>query len=790
MAPPDSQCLSMSHSSDTTTSICCRFELDRERPRLDFLKQFNHTVIFSATTLFSLFRSLGRLITSLPRGRDLLQKYIDIISEQLKAGYIEPVRQALLNLEYASNLSRNVIAELRIEVTKISLSLPRLVNITDYTLPALCLFLKNKQWESALLKEFSTTDSEFTSIKVARYLVIKEHLTEAPNLKFKIPPHLQTYEDQDGLVRDRRQIESPVLPQDCHCHCQILIYNEHRLADLLVAETRSFNGHLPENYTRAVIRTKYWIPHDAVVVNRVIEKCVPCKRGVHGLPFAYPYSSILPHCRTTPSKPFSKVELDYMSPISYTRDDDTTYGTAHVLIYTCLTTRATVLRVVPDNTALKYILTLKMIFREVGVPTDIYSDNALTFLLGAKVMSRDITAMESSQTLTAFLANQTITYRRITPLAPWQGGIYERVVGLVKHQLDKETRARVLDYHSLLYLVSGAQAMVNNRPLIPHSRKPGDLIALRPIDFLLPGVMLEIPTSPSPTELPPGSTEANLRQHLEKLEESLEHMWKIWSVGYLNFLREALHKNRHCSLLLPKVGQSVIIYTNLIKRHKWPLGLIVEVHESPRDGAIRSATVLCCGKRLTRPVCHLIPLEVETLYSQTGPMSSDTDSSNHQPPTPASSNPLEPSRLPLPTPATLDTSTKVAPEMFPQNTMPNIAEARPDRRPRSTGSNPTASVDDHEEFEDCLDHLSPMTVRLLPRDFHTFRWDAPELLTSRQDTADTRSLSPPTPGNVAKHAPKYMISATHRFYDTLYTAPTLSEYHRSFVLHSLSFKTI
>ncbi|PIC25454.1 hypothetical protein B9Z55_018380 [Caenorhabditis nigoni] len=787
MAPPDSQCLCMRHSSDTTTSICSRFELDRERLRLDFLKQFNHTVIFSATTLFTLFRSLGRLITTLPRGCDLLPKYIDIISEQLKAGYIEPVTQEMLNLECASNLSRNVIAELRIEVIKITLSLPRLVNIMDHTLSALCLFLKNIQWESALMKEFSSADLEITKIKVARYLVIKEHPTEAQNLKFKIPSYLQTYEDQDGLVRVRRQIESPVLPQEADS--QFLIYNEHRLADLLVAETHSFNGHLPENYTQAVIRTKYWIPHDAVVVNWVIGKCVPCKRG-NGLPFAYPYSSILPHCRTTPSKPLSKVGLDYMVPLLYIRDDDTTYGTVHVLIYTCLTTRATMLRVVPNNTTLKYILTMKMIFREVGVSTDIYSDNALTFLLGAKVMSRDITAMEYSQTITAFLANQDITYHRITPLAPWQGGIYERVVGLVKHQLDKETRARVLDYHSLLYFVSGAQAMMNNRPLIPHSHKPGDLIALRPIDFLLPGVMLEIPTSPSPTGLPPGSTEANLRQHLEKLEESLEHMWKIWSVGYLNFLREALHKNRRCSLLLPKVGQLMIIYKNLFKRHKWPLGLIVEVHESPRDGAIRSDTVLCCGKRLTRPVCHLIPLEVETLYCQTDSMSSDIDSSNHQPPTPASSNPLESTRLPLPTPATLDTSTKVAPEMSSQNIMPNIAEARPDRRPRSTGSNPTASVDDHEEFEDCLDHLSPMTVRLLPRDFRPFRWDAPEMLTSRQDTADTRSLSPPTPGNVAKHAPKYMISATHRFYDTLYTAPTLSEYHRSFILHSLSFKTI
>lgn len=55
----------------------------------------------------------------------------------------------------------------------------------------------------------------------------------------------------------------------------------------------------------------------------------------------------------------------------------------------------------------------------------------------------------------------------------------------------------------------------------------------------------------------------------------------------------------------------MLINTNLLRRQKWPLGLIVEVLKS-RAGEIRSAIVRCRGKLYKRAVCQLIPLEVES----------------------------------------------------------------------------------------------------------------------------------------------------------------------------------
>ncbi|CAR99471.1 Protein CBG26948 [Caenorhabditis briggsae] len=64
----------------------------------------------------------------------------------------------------------------------------------------------------------------------------------------------------------------------------------------------------------------------------------------------------------------------------------------------------------------------------------------------------------------------------------------------------------------------------------------------------------------------------------------------------------------------PKVGQVVLINTNLVRCHKWPLGIITKVFHS-KEG-IRTAVVKCKGKLYERSVCHLIPLEIESVESQ------------------------------------------------------------------------------------------------------------------------------------------------------------------------------
>ncbi|ULT84786.1 hypothetical protein L3Y34_013460 [Caenorhabditis briggsae] len=249
-----------------------------------------------------------------------------------------------------------------------------------------------------------------------------------------------------------------------------------------------------------------------------------------------------------------------------------------------------------------------------GTPKVIYSDNAATFRLGEKLINEDIRTHEPSESLTSFLADREIDFIYITPLSPQQGGVYERIVGLVKHQLQKELGKTLLDFHSLRCVLAGTETMINSRLLTPHMRNTDDMVALRPIDFQLPGVLLELPTNKIPFDPKRSTTENRTRENLQKLDAVEEKLWESWALGYLLHLRESKHKNKRCSTLKPKVGQVVLINTNLVRRHKWPLGIITKVFHS-KEG-IRTAVVKCKGKLYERSVCHLIPLEIESVESQ------------------------------------------------------------------------------------------------------------------------------------------------------------------------------
>lgn len=545
-------------------------------------------------------------------------------------------------------------------------SLRKLVKSVYFVLKALTKFLKNKKWQSKTMQQFSSSTSIIEQLKMSRRLIILEHYKDC--LFRKLPLTLVDTNDgtvelsEDGLYRVTSHVDSPVLPREAHR--PIYIHDKHPLAILIALETHEINGHLPVQYTRSLLRTKYWFPRDGTLISKVIANCFTCKTA-NGPPFKYPFSKVLHESRTTPSKPFARVGLDYLGPIPFKKDDGITFGKAYVLIYTCLNTRGAMLRLVPDATTEKYILALKMIFGEVGVPEEIYSDNAPTFKLGHAVINDDILDFEHSQSLTTFIAARDITCHTITPLAPWQGGIYERVVQMVKRHLHKVCGSQVFDYYTLIYVVSGAQTMVNNRPLMPHARSPSDMIAVRPIDFICPGVMIETP----PTAIREGakysSTEQSLRAHLSNLEETLDRLWKMWSYGYLMHLKRNMHRGRKCSTLKPAVGQIVMIETEMVKRHKWPLGIIVKVLESKKDSEIRSAVVRCRGKEYLRPVCHLIPLETEEPLNP--PVYTDENG------TTVNVNDYK-STPQLPTAAIFDTEAHFAPELFPQEVFPNICE--------------------------------------------------------------------------------------------------------------------
>ena len=61
------------------------------------------------------------------------------------------------------------------------------------------------------------------------------------------------------------------------------------------------------------------------------------------------------------------------------------------------------------------------------------------------------------------------------------------------------------------------------------------------------------------------------------------------------------------------VGDIVLVVDERCPRSSWPLGRIVDVHESPHDGLVRSVTLKTGASLLERPIDKIVLLEsVET----------------------------------------------------------------------------------------------------------------------------------------------------------------------------------
>ncbi|PIC32453.1 hypothetical protein B9Z55_012775 [Caenorhabditis nigoni] len=277
--------------------------------------------------------------------------------------------------------------------------------------------------------------------------------------------------------------------------------------------------------------------------------------------------------------------------------------------------------VVPDNTAVSYVTALESIFSQRGVPQYIYSDNARTFRLGHDIINSNIEAHQPSSQLVKLLADKSVNFRYITPLSPWQGGVYERIVGITKKQLRKEIGRATLTFFQLHSVIKRVEGIINSRPLTRSSKESNDVPTIRPIDFLLPAVLLEVPNAAyngediNPFQPPTvNQTEAETRQHLQKLDQVLAKIWSTWASSYLLMQRENAERNERFSRVPPKVGQIVLVSTEKVTRPYWPLGRIVKVNGKP--GQIRTVEVLFEGAVKARAVNQLIPLEIDPDYEQ------------------------------------------------------------------------------------------------------------------------------------------------------------------------------
>ena len=215
-----------------------------------------------------------------------------------------------------------------------------------------------------------------------------------------------------------------------------------------------------------------------------------------------------------------------------------------------------------------------------------------------------------------FVSHSGIKWSFIIELAPWMGGFYERLVGLVKRALHKSLGRNLLKETQLQTLLKEIESVINSRPLVYVGDDIESNITLTPGNFLTMNPNIGVPEfeydQDDPDFNPYESSTDRLLFIWKKRQKLLNVFWKIWRDEYLLSLREqrksVLKSGRIISDTSPNIGDVVLLKDD-VPRCCWNMGKIVNLVTS-KDGNIRSAKVkLHTGRVVGRPLSILFPIE-------------------------------------------------------------------------------------------------------------------------------------------------------------------------------------
>ena len=371
----------------------------------------------------------------------------------------------------------------------------------------------------------------------------------------------------------------------------------HYVAELIVRYVHEWDSkHSGREYTLSKVRQKYWIPQGRSLVNKILQRCVVCKklRGKAGVQ----RMADLPSDRITPDNPpFTYTGVDCFGPfyVKRGRSQVKRYG----CLFTCLTMRAIHLEVLHSMDADSFINAVMRFTARRGVPKVIRSDNGTNFVGGNKELQQSIAKWNESNKLKEHLLIKQIKWIFNPPAASHMGGVWERQIRTVRRVLDIVLKDQVLDDERLDTMFCEVESIVNSRPITPVSNDPKDLNPLTPNDLLIQGQCY----SSSPGVFSKEDIYTRRWRHVQLLADKF---WKRWVKEYLPTLQlRSKWKDAKDNL---KENDVVIMIDENMPRKKWCLGRLEKVFPG-KDGLVRSVQVKTQHNTFTRPVDKLCLIE-------------------------------------------------------------------------------------------------------------------------------------------------------------------------------------
>jgi hypothetical protein len=232
-----------------------------------------------------------------------------------------------------------------------------------------------------------------------------------------------------------------------------------------------------------------------------------------------------------------------------------------------------------------------------GIPSEMTSDNGKNFVAGEKELRKLITSLDHE----SIINNTSIVWKFNPPYSPHHGGVFETMIKAAKRAMYSQLKNADFTDEELLTAITGAEAMLNSRPITYRSANPDDINPLTPNHFLhgqLGGKFAP--------EVQAEKTTVNRRW--KYVQQILGHFWRRWIKEWIPSIGKRNKWTKREQNL--KVGDIVVVMMPDVERMKWPLGRIEEAIEG-KDGNVRKVKVLVKEKVYTRGLNTIYPLKLE-----------------------------------------------------------------------------------------------------------------------------------------------------------------------------------
>ena len=402
---------------------------------------------------------------------------------------------------------------------------------------------------------------------------------------YKLDPVLE-----DGVLRVGGRLSKAAMPEEAKR--PIILPKHIHVSTLILRHIHEQLGHGGRNHVLSQLRKRFWIVNANSAARKVISKCVVC-RCVRGRIGEQKMADLPKERLEADLPPFSNVGVDYFGPFETKRGRSLVkrYG----VIFTCMSSRAVHLEMAHSLDTDSCIHALRRFISRRGQVTCIRSDNG-TNLVGAKRELQDAISNWNKEKIQNTMLQKGIQWTFNPPAASHHGGVWERLIRMVRQTLNSIAHEQPLDDEGLQTLFCEVESILNSRPISTVHEDDSDLEALTPNHILL------LKCHPA---FPPGlfqKSDTYIRRRWKQVQFLADLFWKRWTKEYLPLLQE-----RQKWTTVKKgfqVEDIVMVVDSTAPRGSWNLGRIIEVQPDSR-GLVRTVKIITKTGVFVRPVTKL-----------------------------------------------------------------------------------------------------------------------------------------------------------------------------------------